>query len=77
MKYWEIIADNLSKSGWSWGYASVINLAGQTVFIVDAQGDNRKYVVQSDEMLSAFLELERQTLEAARTEFHRKQNSRK
>jgi len=20
MKYWEIIADNLSKAGWSWGY---------------------------------------------------------
>jgi hypothetical protein len=22
MKYWEIIADNLSKAGWSWGGAS-------------------------------------------------------
>jgi hypothetical protein len=22
MKYWEIIADNLSKAGWSWGAAS-------------------------------------------------------
>jgi hypothetical protein len=20
VKYWEIIADNLSKAGWSWGY---------------------------------------------------------
>jgi hypothetical protein len=24
MKYWEIIADNLSKAGWSWGYVSAI-----------------------------------------------------
>jgi hypothetical protein len=24
VKYWEIIADNLSKAGWSWGCVSVI-----------------------------------------------------
>jgi hypothetical protein len=24
VKYWEIIADNLSKAGWSWGCASAI-----------------------------------------------------
>ena len=24
MKYWEIIADNLSKAGWSWGYVSAV-----------------------------------------------------
>ena len=24
MKYWEIIADNLSKAGWSWGCVSAI-----------------------------------------------------
>ena len=25
VKYWEIIADNLSKAGWSWGCVSVLN----------------------------------------------------
>ena len=25
MKYWEIIADNLSKAGWSWGCVSVVD----------------------------------------------------
>ena len=25
MKYWEIIADNLSKAGWSWGCVSAID----------------------------------------------------
>jgi hypothetical protein len=25
MKYWEIIADNLSKAGWSLGYVSVVD----------------------------------------------------
>jgi hypothetical protein len=25
MKFWEIIADNLSKAGWSWGCVSTID----------------------------------------------------
>jgi len=32
MKRWEIIADNLSKAGWSWGCVSAINSNGQTIF---------------------------------------------
>jgi hypothetical protein len=24
MKYWEVIADNLSKAGWSWGCVSAL-----------------------------------------------------
>ena len=28
MKYWEIIADNLSKAGWSWGCVSALDLQG-------------------------------------------------
>ena len=58
MKYWEIMADNLSKTGWSWGYRSVVTRDGWH-WIVDAhRGDGRRYIVQSDEVLSAFLELE-------------------
>jgi hypothetical protein len=30
MKYWEIIADNLSKAGWRWGCVSAINSNGRT-----------------------------------------------
>jgi hypothetical protein len=59
MKYWEIIADNLSKSGWSWGWVSALDSDRRTIWIVDAHRDNAKrFVVRSDEMLSAFLELE-------------------
>jgi hypothetical protein len=29
MKYWEIIADKLSKAGWSWGCVSVIDSEGE------------------------------------------------
>jgi hypothetical protein len=32
VKYWEIIADNLSKAGWSWGYVSAIDSHGRTIF---------------------------------------------
>jgi hypothetical protein len=33
MKYWEIIADNLSKAGWSWGCVSAIECNGRTIWI--------------------------------------------
>jgi hypothetical protein len=33
VKYWEIIADNLSKAGWSWGCVSTIDSNGRTIFV--------------------------------------------
>ena len=64
--YWEIIADKLSKAGWSLGWVSVLDSKGRTLWIVDAHRDNgKRFVVRSDEMLSAFLELERITHELA------------
>ena len=36
VKYWEIIADNLSKAGWSWGCVTAIDSNGRTTWIVDA-----------------------------------------
>jgi hypothetical protein len=36
VKYWEILADNLSKAGWSWGSVSPVDPNGQTIFIADA-----------------------------------------
>jgi hypothetical protein len=59
MKYWEIIADKLSASGWSWGCSSHINLAGRVLFMADARRSNgKRFVVSADEKLTAFLELE-------------------
>jgi hypothetical protein len=31
VKYWERIADNLSKAGWSWGCVSAIDSNGRTI----------------------------------------------
>ena len=59
VKYWEIVADNLKKAGWSLGYVSALDSQGRTIWIADAhRGDGKRYVVQADEMLTAFLELE-------------------
>ena len=59
VKPWEIIADNLSKAGWSWGYVSAIDSNERTIWIADAhRGDGRRFVARSDEKLTAFLELE-------------------
>jgi len=60
MNYWEIIAGNLSKAGWSWGCVSGLDCEGRTIWIVDVhRGDGKRFIVRTDEELTAFLELER------------------
>jgi hypothetical protein len=60
MKYWEIIADNLKKRGWSLGYVSAADYEGRTIWIADAhRNDGKRFVVHADEKLTAFLEHER------------------
>ena len=54
----EIVADKLSAAGWSWGYCSAVTRDGWR-WIVDAhRDDGRRDVVHSDELLTAFVELE-------------------
>jgi hypothetical protein len=63
MKYWETIADNLSKAGWSLGWLSAIDSGERTIWIADAhRGDGKRFVVHADEKLTAFVELESTTL---------------
>jgi hypothetical protein len=60
VKYFEIIADDLSKAGWSWGCVSVLDSQWRTIWIADAhRDDGRRFVVRADQKLTAFLELER------------------
>ena len=58
MKYWEIIADNLGKAGWSWTWVSVIDSNERTTWIADPHRDEKRFVMRADEKLIAFLELE-------------------
>jgi len=63
----EIIADNLSKAGWSWGWVSAIDSRGQTIWITDAhRGDGKRFIARADENLTAFIELERAIRESSR-----------
>ena len=60
MKYWETIADNLSKAEWSLGWVSAIDSNGRTIWIADAhRDDGQRFIVHADDKLTAFLELER------------------
>jgi SH3-like domain-containing protein len=58
MRDWEIIADNLSKAGFSLGWVETVDLEGRTIWIADAQRDGKRFVVRADEKLTAFVELE-------------------
>ena len=50
VRYWEIIADNLSKAGFSLGWVSAVDPQGRTMWIADAyRDDGRRFVVRADE----------------------------
>jgi hypothetical protein len=58
-KYWEIIADNLSKAAWSWGCISSADCDGRQFWVVAAEREDAgRFIVHADEKLTAFLELE-------------------
>jgi len=58
-RYWEIIADKLSKAGSTWGCVATVDSNGRTIWIVDAhRDDGNRLVVHADEKLTAILELE-------------------
>jgi len=51
VKQWEIIADNLSKAGWSLGWVSALDLEGRTIWIADAHcGDGKRFIVMHERM---------------------------
>ena len=55
----EIIADSLSKAGFSWGYVSAIDSQGRTIWIADAhRDDGKRFVEHADEKRTAFSKLE-------------------
>jgi hypothetical protein len=55
VKFWEVIADNLSKAGWSRGCVATVDSNGQTIFVADAHRDNgKRFIVTADEKLRAF-----------------------
>jgi len=41
------------------GWVSAVDSRGQTIWIVDAHGDGKRFMVRAEEILTAFLEAER------------------
>jgi hypothetical protein len=59
VKYWEIIADNLKRRGWSYGYVSAVDSDGRTIWIADGIAMTASVtLLHADEKLTAFIELE-------------------
>jgi hypothetical protein len=63
VKCWEIIAENLRKAGWNCGCISSTDDKGRQFWVAAAERDGTgRFIVQADQELSAFVELERQVL---------------
>jgi hypothetical protein len=53
-KYWETVADNFHKAGWSLGWVSALDLERRTIWIVDAhRDDGKRFIVRADQILTA------------------------
>lgn len=58
-RYWEIIAANIEKAGWSLGCVSAIDSEGRTIWIADAhRDDGKRFIVHADEKLAVLVEQE-------------------
>jgi hypothetical protein len=58
------VGQPLSKATWSWGCVSAIDFIGRTIWIADVhRSDGKRFVEHADEKLTAFLELEKVTLD--------------
>src|SRR5437667_843766 len=55
MKYWEIIADNLKKRGWSLGWVSAVDSSGRTIWIADAHRDGKHFIGGLDKRSQLFI----------------------
>jgi len=54
MKHWEIIADNLKRAGFNMGWVSALDVEGRRVWLVDAHGYGKRFIVRADDVLTAF-----------------------
>ena len=59
LKYWESVVQKITKAGFSLGWVSAIDFEGRTTWIVDAHGYGKRFIIRAEELLTAFVELER------------------
>ena len=58
MKYWGIIADRLHAEDWSYGIAEHFT-KHEFLFCVNAHRDGKRFIIEVDDLLTAFLALGR------------------
>jgi hypothetical protein len=59
MEYWKLIASQLSKAGWTFLHSSHVDDTGRLLVTVDAhRGDGKRFIVQSEEIETCFLEMQ-------------------
>ena len=59
-RYWEMIADELHRDGWSYGYTVALGPGFTRIYAADAhKNDGHRYVSTADTFLSAVLNLQR------------------
>ena len=51
-------ADKISKAGWSLDWVSALDREWRPIWIVDAHGYGKRFIVRADVKLTAFLKLE-------------------
>ena len=52
----KIIANRLNEAGRSLGWVSAVDREGRTIWIVDAHGYGKRFIVRADKLLTAFLQ---------------------
>ena len=58
MTYWESLLTISAKPVGAWAGVSAADVKGRTIWIVDAYGYGKRFIVRADEIPTAFLELE-------------------
>jgi hypothetical protein len=59
VKYWEIILENLRNAGWNCGSMTTTDRKGRSILVGAAEREDAgRFIVEADQELPAFLELE-------------------
>ncbi|HEU0273421.1 MAG TPA: hypothetical protein VFQ83_02710 [Candidatus Udaeobacter sp.] len=68
MRHWQAVAEQLSRAGLSWGCSREIDPTGRVIFTAEAYShDGRRFIVLSDQKLTAFLALESATRDCGKS----------
>jgi hypothetical protein len=56
---WKIIVNKIIRAGFCVGWVSALDNHGRRVWIINAHGDGQRFIMRADEILTAFVELQR------------------